>query len=348
MDCLSREYYTHNHKGEAVSYSRLSTFEGCEWEYYLNYVLHKPKRDNIYGFIGGEIHEIVQAMQQNKMNKEEGLKRFLNKVDELKMFDYNFPSEKVEKNFVECITHYIKHFKPIEYEKQDIEIGYDVFCGNTKTLVLGFIDLLIHNKKNSNEVQIYDYKSSSKYSKADFEKHKLQLLGYAKGVIDQYDLKPTKIAFDMLKYCNLKYINNKGKEKQYSCVERNKIGNKMRKEAEKLLEEVNDKEQILDEFEQTNEIPEILKDKVFITNYYKEVDLTEINKFNEFVDDVINKIKSKKRAEDYKPKYITERTSFYCNILCGQRNNCKYYKYFIDHDLNTLKQTDDEDDSDLF
>lgn len=347
MDCLSREYYVHQHKGDTVSYSRLSTFNNCEWEFYLSYILHKPKRNNIYGFIGGETHDIVQSMQQGKMTKEEGLKRFLNKIDELKMFDYSFPTEKVEKNFVECVSHYIKHFEPITYKKQDIEIGYDIYCGKTNTLVLGFIDLLIHNS-NDNEVIIYDYKTSSKYSKVDFNKHKLQLLGYAKGVINQYNLKPIKTAFDMLKYCNIKYINNKNKEKQYSCVDRNKIGSKMRKETEKLLEGRDDIDLILDEFEKTNEIPEILKDKIKIENYYKEVDVSELNLFDEFVDNTIEKINKKNNANDYKPKYITERTSFYCNILCGQRNNCKYYKYFLDHDLNNLKQTDDEDDCDLF
>ena len=341
---MSREYYKQQNKGNAVSYSRLSTFNGCQYEYYLNYILKKPKIDNIYGKIGGDVHEIIQSMQEGKLTNEEGLDKFFTAIDDLKLFGYSFPSEKVEKNFIECVSHYIKHFKPIKYNKQDVEIGYDIYVGNKNTLVLGFIDLLIHTENN--EVEIYDYKTSSKYSKADFEEHKLQLLGYARGVEKQYGLKPVRACFDMLKYCNIEYIDNNKKVKSYTCVERNNIGSKMRDKADIMLNNIENRDIILDKFEKTNEIPEQLKDRIFIKNYYKEVDLSQINEFDEFVDKTITKINDKKISSDYKPKYITERTSFYCNILCGQKNNCKYYKYYLDKNIESLKQAEEYDELD--
>lgn len=350
---MSRDYQVQEQHSDlqAFSFSRLSCFNHCEYEYYLTYIKQFPRSDNIYGLVGNKTHNLCEKLQKQEITNEKALKEFLNYIEELKMFGINFPNEKIEKNFVECLTHFFKHYKPIKCDKYEIEKGFDILVGETKTLLLGFIDLMII--LNDNEVEIYDYKTSSKFSKSDLKEKQMQLLAYALGCINQYNLNPVRLGFNMLKYAEIEWIENNNKKSTIS--KRNNIGFKLKTPATRMLKKMGyddvDIDMIVQQMEETNIIPDILKNKFKIKDYYIYIEPTQekIKEFEKYVDKTINKINTKKKAEDYKPVYITDKTSFYCATLCGQRQNCKYYKYYLDGNLSTLKQNPSDDlDADLF
>ena len=66
------------------SYSRLSSYLGCPHSYYLGYVQKIKGKDNIYSAIGGLVHEVMEDLQDNKLNKEEAKVKFLSGVKEIK------------------------------------------------------------------------------------------------------------------------------------------------------------------------------------------------------------------------------------------------------------------------
>jgi hypothetical protein len=328
------------------SFSKLSTSENCGWEYYLTYILKLKGKQNIYGAIGEAIHELCEKLQRKEIDNKKALDTFLSELEYWKMLGMRFPNDNIEKNFVECISHFFENYKPIECQKYEIERGYDVLIGERKTLLYGFIDLITF--VDGNTVDIIDYKSSSKFSKADLEEKRKQLLIYAYGCINQYKYKIRRLGFNMLKYTEITWIENK-KEKS-TVSDRNKIGKKLEATVRRMLNKL-DIDDISYEIKinnliNNNIIPSELSNVFTFNDYYILVDYNE-QEISDWIDNIILKLESKSKEEDYTAIDITEKNSFYCNILCGQRDNCKYYKAFIDGNKDSFSkkvETDDLDD----
>lgn len=184
-------------KIEKMSYSRLTTFLQCEYQYFNQYVIKQESEDNIYSAAGSTVHNIIEEMQEEKLEKDEALTRFKEEMELHKILGFTFTSEKTEHNFIQSIEHYIEHFKPIN-KKVEIEKYFEADFNGYK--VVGFIDLLVHNEDGS--VSIIDLKTSSKYSKKAIEEHCNQLLIYAIAMQQEgYDVRD--IAWDMMKYVNI-------------------------------------------------------------------------------------------------------------------------------------------------
>ena len=58
------------------SYSKLTTFRQCEFQYLSSYELRQESDENIYGLAGTTVHNIVEDIQEKKITNEEGLMRF--------------------------------------------------------------------------------------------------------------------------------------------------------------------------------------------------------------------------------------------------------------------------------
>jgi hypothetical protein len=328
------------------SFSKLSTSENCGWEYYLTYILKLKGKQNIYGAIGEAIHEICEKLQRKEINNQQALELFLSDLDDWKMLGMRFPSENIEKNFVECISHFFQNFKPIDCKNYEIERGYDILIGQTNTLLYGFIDLITFVDENT--IDIIDYKSSSKFSKEDLEHKKMQLLIYAYGCIKQYGLKIRKLGFNMLKYTEITWYENK-KDKS-TISDRNKIGKKLEATVRRMLNKLDiddiDYEIKINNLINNNIIPEELVGVFTFNDYYIWVEYNEQEIIN-WVDNIIKTLSYKINEDDYRAIDITEKNSFYCNVLCSQRDNCKYYKAFIDGNKNNFNKTENDDLDDL-
>lgn len=187
-------------KETVYSYSRLGSFKGCKYAYYLSYVADpKPQgKENIYSFLGGMTHTILEDLQQGKINNEEAVQKFLDYVEEADLLGLEWISEKVKSNYVSSIEHYLANWTKLEGE-YELEKEFLIDIDGIK--IKGFIDILV---KNGNIVDVFDYKTSSKFAKRDLPAYGRQLVLYALAIQQLYpDVEIGKIAWHMLKYAKV-------------------------------------------------------------------------------------------------------------------------------------------------
>ena len=54
-------------KQELYSFSKLNSFHQCEYQYYLNYILKEKGKQNVYGHLGGVIHDLCEQLSKNEI-----------------------------------------------------------------------------------------------------------------------------------------------------------------------------------------------------------------------------------------------------------------------------------------
>ena len=354
---MGRDYKVKpQHEGlERFSFSKLSTYDHCAYGYYLSYIKHIRGKDSVYGYLGTSAHENSQDLVEGKIDNMEAITRFEESFEEaLNILDLRFPTEKSKVNYQECVLDFLENYKP-KHDKFEIERGFDILVGNTKTLVWGFIDLIIHNEDNS--IDVVDYKTSADFSKKDFITKRMQLLLYAKALKEE-GYKINRLYFNMLKYCTIEWeeINSKKQlvQKSTKC-ERNIIGTKLKATAERLL-----KKEGIDEIEiemkienmiSTNVVDELIADRFTISDYKVDVDFGDnnIKEMEEWIDNIVNKIKESEQIEEnYECIELNKGSEFFCSMLCNKP--CKYFDEYKRNDNNSYKnrkQQNKEIDDDL-
>lgn len=229
---------------EKYSFSRLTTYHQCPHSYYLTYVKNPstPRHDNIYSFMGSEVHELLEKMQQEIISNDEAKEIFLEKLAEADMIGHKFMTDNTKKKFTENLLRYFESYKPIKGVESYIEEYFELDIEGIT--MRGYIDL--YTITDDKYIDIYDYKTSSKFSKKDLEIKKLQLIIYAIALREKY---PNHIIrglyFDMLKYT----FNKRGTLKERI--------------------EVNDTDRALLEIEFNDETEEQARN--FIKNTYNEI-----------------------------------------------------------------------------
>lgn len=184
---------------ETYSYSKLETFHQCKFQYYCTYVLGVKSPDNIYSLMGTTTHDIFESLQERKITKGEALEKFENDLEINKLLNFKFPNEKVETNYVNSIINAIKSFEPIHtIDKVEVEKEVNFEINGHK--MRGYIDLITYNIDGT--VNVYDFKTSSKYSKSDLPKKARQLILYGIA-LEQLGYKVNMLAWDMLKYATV-------------------------------------------------------------------------------------------------------------------------------------------------
>jgi hypothetical protein len=186
-------------KETIYSFSRLKTFNDCKQAYYLQYVLERSRSENIYSTLGTAVHEILELAQRGEItDMDQAVNDFLSEVEMAEFFGNSFPNEKIKEDYIACVTHAIRHFKPIHGEKFEIEKKVDCEIAGYK--LTGFIDLIIHNVDGT--VTVVDFKTSSKYSGENLKKNANQLLLYAIA-LEKIGYKVREVCWLMLKYCTV-------------------------------------------------------------------------------------------------------------------------------------------------
>lgn len=268
------------------SFSRLESFKGCQYGFYLTYIKKYESEDNIYSFLGSEVHELLEAMQAGKLDNDSALDMFEESLDDAEMLGYEFMSENVRRKYIENIKNYIENFKPIECEEYDIEKEFLIDIDGVK--IKGFIDFYYKNKEG--KVEIVDYKTSSKFSAKDLPEKTRQLILYGMA-LESEGLEVERVGFDMLKY--------------YAKPWRNKMVLKER--CELPLDELEYQENRGFVFREYNE-----EAKQDVKNYIKKI-VEEINS------------KDFDNEDDWEP-VPNCKNDFFCKTLCGHYNICKYQK----------------------
>lgn len=193
-----------SNKEEVFSFSRISTFTNCPYSYYLAYVQYpKPYNEqNVYGEMGGICHECIEGLIKEELDIDAALDKFNEGLEDCDLLDMNFPSfkgdkELIKNNYTEAIKHYFDNYEQYveNPDKYAIEEYFEYTIEGVR--FRGYID---YYYIVGDTLYCIDFKTSSKFSKKELEKKKLQLIIYGLYLQDKYPDKNIKCYFDMLKY----------------------------------------------------------------------------------------------------------------------------------------------------
>ena len=189
------------------SYSRLSSFEHCKYEFYLNYIIHDNdlylSESNFYAECGSFVHEILAKVLTGEIKAEDALQYYLDNFDD--NVCYRTSPKIVKKKFEACADYFamidddmLKDYEILGVEMENtfkIE-GYNF---------VGFIDLLLRNK-STKEIVLVDHKSAAypagkrggilKNQQRSFESYKRQMYLYCYAVKQLLGEFPTTICWN--------------------------------------------------------------------------------------------------------------------------------------------------------
>jgi ATP-dependent helicase/DNAse subunit B len=335
-----------SNQGKTIySISKLNTYDKCEFSYYLSYVKGQRGKDNVYSILGGKLHDALENLYNNK---EVDLKKILDdSLIELDMLNIKFPNEKIKENWEKDILHFCNNFKAPNgtYVTED-GILFEVFDG---VYLQGYIDL--QQLENENTISIYDFKTSSKFAKEDLVDYGRQLVLYAMAK-EKEGKTIDKLAWNMLKYIYVSWKLKNGKINKKMCNRGkwvNEIKNKLEKELEMMKVDEFVADIMIEEAVTKNDIsmlPQKVQDMITVEDCILEYDYNEEVKEEliKYVKRIHNAIQSKDRdnEDDWAGIKITDKNSFFCVQLCGQKK-CKYLKeYFDDKEFGNKSDKDKE------
>lgn len=321
------------------SFSRYNSYLGDPYGYYLNYIKHAPKNEksSIYSVQGSGIHEILQDYLENKTKYEDMIDKYEDLLFGLNNDGYKYSksdkdmNENIANKYENSVRHFFMNYKPLGYkwlvEKPiTININGDVF--------IGYIDLIT---KVGDTYIIEDIKSSTIYTGDKRKKESAQLLLYAIGVGQKFNIGLDKIKcrWNFIKYTtvevDLKTIDKKtGKHKTKTkdcvrCQWVKDISGDLRKWL-KILEydelEIEDIIQTCIKKNNLDDYPDIAS-HFRLDDCYVYIDLTQDN-----VDELCNKIN--KTIKEIEEKTYT--TMQYLDVIDNSidDNKKEYYDKLID------------------
>lgn len=334
------------------SFSRINKFKTSPYDYFLTYVKHIPsdRNDSIYVFTGNLGHEILDKLYENKINYEDMINEFedgwivFKEVSKLK-FDRtdeirdNSIAEKYKIDLQHFFTHHTMYKNKLNIEKPVvINVNNNIFVGYMDAQYLDD-DGIYH---------IVDFKTSSIYKGNTLIEHSAQLILYAIGFSQMYNipLDKIKINFNFLKYCDIQYEQANGSIKTRQ-VERCKIGESLQTNLKVWIKKFgyeNKMDDMLKEVLDSNSIdslPDEIKSKYVISDCYVYVPITE-KTVNDLIDDITLTIKDiELREKDYAETksdacfWDSEDNlkvqSYYLSNLCSYSPNLhKPYKAYLD------------------
>ncbi len=198
------------------SYSRLSSYEQCAYDFYLKYLLqlfseYLPE-NNYYAEIGSYVHLILEKVLKGELKQEEAIHYFVNNYDD--HIFYKTKESIMDNSFEMCAAYlreldfnWLKDFDIIGVEQKISTVIEDE---NGKGYQFtGYIDLAIQNKDDG-EIYVIDHKSAAYPLKADgktilkkhlhtFESYKRQLYLYSKYIFEKYGKFPKMLMWNHFK-----------------------------------------------------------------------------------------------------------------------------------------------------
>ena len=294
-------------EGKTVySFSRLDNFNTCHYGFYLHYIKGLKDKENVYSSAGGCIHDVLQHYIDD--GQDNTLENKMNDcLNDLELFGIEFPKDRnggetIKENWINNMTLFARHFQA---PSGKFETEKFVLYKDGDIYLQGYIDLLRFNKDGT--VSIFDWKTSSMYKNEDILKHSRQLTTYGLAC-EQLGLKVRDIAWVMLKYADYTKIYKNGSERKTTA--------EWRKVPEEYLESA----------------------KVAVVSYpYNEETKEECR---EYIRSTVAKINEYGDDENaYNPCSIMK-NSYYCNQLCGVRDNCPY---LADYNNSFVKENDEDD-----
>lgn len=237
------------------SYSKASTFKQCTWLYFLKYVEKiRVKEDSCYTHFGSIAHDIIQGFYDGESNYSEMIDRFNEEVIKWEIEDspsLKFPSDNVRDGYIENLRHYFLNVHTVPFNVTNEEPILVTFEGKDKYVFQGYLDSEYID--DDGNLVILDYKTSSinGFSGKNLLGKAEQLMTYALGVIQngrlfdgemkKFTVDKIKIRYDMMKYCNITFVQKNGKKKTMKAERRSWVGhlsNQLRKDLEDVSKQI--------------------------------------------------------------------------------------------------------------
>jgi len=182
---------------EVWSYSRINTYNQCPMSYKIQYIDNYKGKPNVYSYLGGLIHDIMEKWYNNIIDKKEAITMF-EKAYNSHFGLYFFMSDKVRNNWYKSMHNFfINHEKMKEEGQQEVLCMYKTPNGN---IFRGFIDRITNNA-------IIDWKTSSMFSGKKLLSAGRQLILYKLAVEQETQQNIDKVAWCMMKYGEMKYYH---------------------------------------------------------------------------------------------------------------------------------------------
>jgi ATP-dependent helicase/DNAse subunit B len=341
---------------KVFSFSKLGTFNNCEYEYYNSYVLKNRGINNIYTELGSCLHNNIEAIYDGESDIDNFKDNYTNKLFELEMVDMTFPNEKIGDSWKKDVDHFLNNFNKMD--TKIIQEKLVVFEIGDGLWLQGRIDGIVPSEKGKPNVNILDWKTSSKFSGKKLTEAGRQLLMYKVGLEDNTPFKVDKVMWFMIKYLYVCNMQKNGKVKKKMC-NRGKWVKEIRSQLEKELYKLEldefEIELLLDKAVEDNKIdslPKEIHEKYWLEDCFVEYEITDekIEELKQYIVGTVKAIDSKDKTneDDWKPIEIDKHNSFYCSVLCGHRKTCKFYKKFLEENADSFDKKDKNDDFDLF
>lgn len=190
------------------SYSRISSFCQCPYEFYLRYIENNKSEENFFGQYGSFIHKILEKYAKGELSIFELSKYYEDNFDLEITCDAPYSMGDLRQAYFEKGLDYLDNIDLILDEYEVLGVEKKVSFSIDGYSFIGFIDLLLKDK-TSGKILIIDHKSralkfkkNGELSKTDspaFEGFKRQLYLYSKGIIDEYKIAPSKLCWNMFK-----------------------------------------------------------------------------------------------------------------------------------------------------
>lgn len=349
---------------QIVSISRLNTIDNCPYEAYLNYVLHRKGQDNVYTFLGDAFHNELQSIMDGKSVAAILPNTLEQAMHDIELLGLDFPKDSqggssIRDAWLADMKHFCETFVPPKgrFSTEDfclLKVTDDLY-------LQGYIDLTQYHDDGS--VSIWDWKTSSKFQKKDLLHYGRQPVLYAMAM-EQKGVPVKHIGWIMLKYVEVSFFgkaraNAKRDTAITKVVNRGKLVKELAPflradmlddgmsqfEVDLLLERAVEENNI-------NLLPEKIVSHYYIKPYVQKYPLTD-----EVQQEALEYVKQQSAKllgyGDQEMNYPhrdffkwgrggqQKEDTWYCNCLCGYREQCKYIK---EHNLKQLAEGARDDD----
>lgn len=354
---------------ELYSYSKLDTINNCLYAAYLTYIKHEKGSSNIYSLLGTRCHDTLEEIINGTKTEVDLLPALQQELDDVEMFGFEFPKDRnggdsIKQGWVADMKHFCNTFTKPNGKFKTEELF--IYKTDDNHYLQGYIDLIKYNQDGT--IDIYDWKTSSMYSKDELVTHGRQLITYALAKKQEgYNVK--RIAWIMVKFAEVEFmgkktVKSKEKTKLNKVIERKKIAEEMAKYVEQDLFEAGydeiDTEIFLSQMKEKNDfscLPEDIAKNYKIKQYVMYYDLTDelLDECITYFNNTISLWESLDRLDEnsYPPRSFIKlqkngkevEDTFFCNNLCNHKKTCKYI-----YDYNIMKENNKNKDEyeDLF
>lgn len=198
-------------KDMLFSYSRITTYENCPYQFYLQYILkdkeNYPPENNFYAKNGSAVHEAFEKMLKKIVTPEEAVEVYAELFNEIKE---KVRESTMEKTFNMCLDAFESFGLEDFLEKYEI-VGVESKLSTEINGIpfYGFLDVLLRDRSDGRLV-LMDHKSAKPFFKKDgtvyatlkhqFNEYKDQACLYAKLVYDNYGEYPKEVIWNHFKH----------------------------------------------------------------------------------------------------------------------------------------------------